>query len=139
MIIVNFAHPLPRDQIERIERMTGRKVQRVIEVPVHFDNGADFEAQVQRLVDAVPLSSEEWQTEPVLINPPSLNFIALLLLAELHGRMGYFPAHIRTRPVPDAVPSSYEVAEILDLRAVRDRSRRRRLAGEAGTPEGRRP
>ena len=29
---------------------------------------------------------------------PSLNFIAALLLAELHGRMGYFPPVARTRP-----------------------------------------
>jgi len=30
------------------------------------------------------------------------------------------------RPVPDSVPPRYEVAEVLDLQAVRDRAREKR-------------
>ena len=37
------------------------------------------------------------------------------LLAELHGRCGYFPAHVRTRPVQGSIPPQYEVAEVMDL------------------------
>ena len=33
--------------------------------------------------------------------PPALNFITAVLLAELHGRMGYFPAIVRLRPVAE--------------------------------------
>jgi hypothetical protein len=40
--------------------------------------------------------------------------------------MGYFPAHVRTRPVADALPPRYEVAEILNLQAVRDQARMQR-------------
>jgi len=57
---------------------------------------------------------------------PSLNFIAAQLLAELHGRMGYFPPVVRTRPVAGAVPRRYEVAEILDLQMTREGARRNR-------------
>lgn len=39
---------------------------------------------------------------------------------------GYFPAHIRMRPVPGSMPPRYEAAEVLDLQAVRDAARRRR-------------
>ena len=47
-------------------------------------------------------------------------------LAELHGRMGYYPPVVRLRPVPDSLPPRYEVAEILNLQAVRDDARRKR-------------
>ena len=75
------------------------------------------------------LSAEALQTEPVLVNLPSLNFIAALLLAELHGRMGYFPPVLRLRPEPGSLPPQYEVAEILNLQSVRDGARRKRYAG----------
>jgi len=78
------------------------------------------------LVDQSGLSLAEWQTLSLLINPPALNFSAVTLLAELHGRCGYFPAHLRMRPVQGALPPRYEVAEIVDLRAVRDEARRKR-------------
>ncbi len=56
---------------------------------------------------------------------------SVTLLAELHGRMGYFPPCIRMRPVvgPDGqriVPPRFEVAEILNLQAIRDEARRLR-------------
>lgn len=57
---------------------------------------------------------------------PSLNFIAAVLLAELHGRMGYFPTIVRLRPVADATPRRFEVAELIDLQSVRDVARIKR-------------
>jgi len=74
----------------------------------------------------VGLSPVEWQTLPFLINPPSLNVIAVTLIAELHGRMGHFPAIVRLRPVADSVPTRYEVAEVINLQAVRDTARSQR-------------
>jgi hypothetical protein len=62
----------------------------------------------------------------LLVVPPALNFSAVALLAELHGRCGYFPACLRLRPVAGARPPRYEVAEVLDLQAVRDRARQGR-------------
>ena len=58
--------------------------------------------------------------------PPALNFAAVTLIAHLHGRMGYFPPIVRTRPVPDALPPRFEVAEIINLQDVRQRARRKR-------------
>ncbi|MGH2522324.1 MAG: CRISPR-associated protein Csx15, partial [Anaerolineales bacterium] len=49
---------------------------------------------------------------------------------ELHGRMGYFPPLIRLRPVQEALPPRYEVAEILNLQAVRDGARLKRKADQ---------
>jgi hypothetical protein len=78
------------------------------------------------LVERAGLSPAEWQTLPLLINPPSLNFIAVALLAELHGRCGYFPAVLRLRPVEGSLPPQYEVAEVLDLQVIRDSARQKR-------------
>jgi len=135
MILLNFSHPLPEAQVRRLEQLTGELVNEVLQFPVQFDNAVPFPEQVGALVDSIPFSAEAWQTELFLINPPSLNFITALMLAELHGRMGYFPALIRTRPVPDSVPPRYEVVEILNLQQVREVARTRRQ-GNGGVRGG---
>ncbi|MFQ5861459.1 MAG: CRISPR-associated protein Csx15 [Dehalococcoidia bacterium] len=126
MIILNFSHPLTPEQLQRIEGLTGQPLARVIEVRTQLDHEQPFGEQVRGLVDGIGLSPEQWQTMPLLINPPSLNLIAVTLLAELHGRMGYFPAVLRLRPVPGSNPPQYEVAEVINLQTVRDRARERR-------------
>ena len=126
MILLNFSHPLTPDHLEQVEALTGQRVERVIEVHSQIDPRQPLVPQVVSLADQAGLSPAEWQTLPLLINPPSLNFIAVVLLAELHGRCGYFPAHLRMRPVLGNIPPRYEVAEVLDLQTVRDTARRRR-------------
>lgn len=128
MLVLNFSHPLTPDHLARIAEWTGQEP-RVIEVPTQFDHEQPFAEQVRELVDGVGLSPEQWQTTPLLINPPSLSLIAATLLAELHGRMGYFPAVLRLRPVPGSNPPQFEVAEIINLQAVRDTARKRRNNG----------
>lgn len=125
MILLNFSHPLTSDHLQQVEALTGGVVERVIEIHSQIDPQQLLVPQVAALVDEVRLSPAEWQTLPLVINPPSLTFIAVTLLAELHGRMGYFPLCIRLRPVANSIPPKYEVAEILDLGAVRDEARRR--------------
>ena len=126
MIILNFSHPLTGAHLERIEALTGEKVERVIEVKTQFDPEEPFASQVQALLDSVGFSPDKWQTAPLLVNPPSLHVIAVTVLAELHGRMGYFPAVVRLKPVPNSTPARFEVAEVINLQVVRDRARMRR-------------
>jgi len=126
VIVLNFSHPLTPEQIGQIESLARQKMERVIEVAVHFDHHQPFGPQVVAAVDACGLSPTEWQTTPLVVVPPALNFIAVLLIAELHGRMGYFPPCVRLRPVEGAIPPRYEVAEVLDLQGQRESARRRR-------------
>ena len=128
MILLNFSHPLTPEQVAQVEALTGQKVVAVHQLPAQFDNQEPFLPQLGALLKSIPLTPEELQTLPLLVNPPALNFIAALLLAELHGQMGYFPPIIRVRPTKDSLPPRYEVAEILNLQAVRDQARRRRSA-----------
>jgi hypothetical protein len=126
MILLNFSHPLTPDHLRQVETLTGRPVGRVIDVHCQIDPQLPLAQQVTVLANQAGLSPAEWQTLPLLVNPPSLNFIAVVLLAELHGRCGYFPAHLRLRPVQGRLPPQYEVAEVLDLQALRDAARRKR-------------
>ena len=126
MIILNLAHPLTPDHMQQLEALTDQAVERVIDLTSHIDTQQPLAPQVAAMADACDLSPTEWQTLPLLVNPPSLNFVAVALLAELHGRCGYFPAHLRMRPVQGSVPPRYEVAEVLNLQALRDAARERR-------------
>jgi len=126
MILLNFSHPLTPDHLAQAEALAGEKVERVVDVPTHFDHERPFAEQVALLVDGVGLSPKEWQTTPLLVNPPGYASAAAALLAELHGRMGYFPTVLRLRPVPGSTPPRFEVAELVNLQAVRDAARKRR-------------
>ena len=123
MLMLNFAHPLTPEQLRQIQQLTGQVVERVVNVQTHFRTDKPFVEQARALVESVGLSPQDWQTTPLLANLPSLNVIAALVLAELHGRCGYFPPVIRLAPVANAVPPQFQVAEIVNLQAVREAAR----------------
>jgi hypothetical protein len=126
MHLLNFAHPLTDAHLARVAELAGRPIDRVIAVPTQFDHARPFVEQTRDLLTAVGLTAHEWQTTPLLVNLPALTPIAGLLLAEVHGRTGYFPTIIRLRPVAGVTPPQFEVAELLNLQAVRDAARVRR-------------
>jgi len=126
ILLLNFGHPLTEDQLARIREMTGREIDRVLSVPTHFDHVRPFDEQVRELLATVPLTPEQWQTSPLIVNPPSLAPITAVLLAEIHGRSGFFPTILRLRPISGSVPPQFEVAELLNLQAIRDTARAQR-------------
>jgi len=127
MIILNFSHPLTPEHLAAIETLTRNTVVQVVDLSVHFDQAQPFLPQLQALISKVALSPQEWQTAAILINLPSYNYISALALAELHGRMGYFAPIIRMKPVEDALPPRFEVAEVINLQAIRDSARKERF------------
>lgn len=124
--VVNFSHPFTVSQVDTFERLSGLKVDRVVAVPTHCDIDGPFAEQAAALVDAAGLSSEQWQSCRLAILPPSLAPIACLVIAEIHGRAGYFVPVIRLRPRTGAVPPVFDVAEILDVQGQRDAARAHR-------------
>jgi hypothetical protein len=126
MILLNFSHPLTEEQIKQIETITGQKVAEVRGEMAQFDHQAPFAEQVRTLADRVGLSPEEWQTTPLLVNPPGYAPATAALLAELHGRMGHFPAVLRLHPVEGSTPTRYEVSEVINLQQIREDARLRR-------------
>src|SRR5260221_14406380 len=125
MLVINFSHPFTTEQNARIEALAGTPLEDIRTIPVQIDQAEPLEPQIVAIVNSVGLSSEEWQTRQLLINPPGFAPAAFVLLAELHGRMGHFPSLIRLRPKPEPV-TSYEVAELLNLQTIREAARKRR-------------
>src|SRR6266700_3112284 len=98
MLIINFTHPLTPEQRAQIETLAHTSIEEIRTIPVQIDQVEPLEPQITAIVDAVGLSSEEWQTRSLLINPPGYAPAAFVLLADLHGRIGHCPTLIRLRP-----------------------------------------
>lgn len=126
MLILNFTHPLTPAQQTQLEVITAQPIDSILNIPTQLDNGRSFPPQITALLNTLPLTPTDWQTRPILINPPAYAPAVASLLAELHGRTGYFPAIIRIRPLPGTTPPQFEVAEILNLQTIRDAARTRR-------------
>jgi hypothetical protein len=126
MILLNLSHPLSAEQKQQIEQLAGQPITRLIERMAQFDLARPFAEQATALVDSLGLAPAEWQTAPLLVNLPSLNFGAAAVLAELHGRCGYFPPLVRLRPAAGSLPPRYEAVEIVNLQGLRDAARQRR-------------
>lgn len=128
MYILNFSHPLMPEQVDHAARLCGLDPAdvTVISVNAQVDPLVPLAEQVRRLADAVGWDGAAWQSHRLLVVPPALSWSAALLIAELHGRMGYFPPCLRLRAVAGIVPPRFEVAEVVDLQAQRDAARARR-------------
>jgi len=123
MLLLNFSHPLTPEQRAQIETLAGQTLDRILDLPSQVDTTLPLPPQIKSMLDQAGLTSLEWQTLPLLVILPALNFSAAVMLAELHARLGHFPAVVRLRPVPNTVPTIYEAAELMDLQTVRDQAR----------------
>jgi len=126
MLILNFSHPFTDEQRVQTAELAGSAIDEIRIVRVQIDQESALEPQIRAIVDSVGLTSEEWQTQRLLINPPGYAPAAFVLLAELHGRIGHFPTLIRLRPRPGGAVTTFEVAELLNLQTIRDESRKQR-------------
>ena len=126
MLILNFAHPLTEEQLAGIKALSGKVITSVTEIPSQIDPGKAIEPQIEAMLDGINLTTQEWQTKAILINLPSLNYSTAALLAQLHGRIGYFPSILRLRPNNEGLTPHFETAEILNLQAIRERAREKR-------------
>lgn len=125
MLLLNYAHPLTAEQREQLTALLGAAPE-VRDIPSQVDRARPLAQVAVELADAAGLTAGAWQTTPLAINPPSLAPVALALLAELHGRCGYFISILNIRPAAGALPPRYEVAEVVALQALRDTARSRR-------------
>ncbi|GCF10221.1 CRISPR-associated protein Csx15 [Dictyobacter arantiisoli] len=125
MLVLNFSHPLTEAQKSQIQTLAGKAIEEVKTIAVQINQDEPLETQLIAIIDAAQLSSQEWQSLPLLINPPGYAPAAFVLLAMLHGRIGHFPALIRMRPKHDPI-TTFEVAEILNLQHIREQARQQR-------------
>ena len=126
IILINFTHPLTKKNLSQIQQLIDFPIKEVIEVKTQLDEDAPFDKQIDDLVDQVGFSSEQWQTGKLLVHLPGFAPAAAALLAELHGRIGHFPAILRLRSVAGTTPREFELAEIINLQSTRDAAREKR-------------
>jgi transcriptional regulator with XRE-family HTH domain len=122
LILLNFAHPLTESQKASIEELTGVSLDKILDIPTYINEAEPLAPQIADLLDSINLTHEEWHACHILVNPPGYAPAAFLLLAAIHGRSGHFPVLVRLRPVQGSL-TTYEVAEIINLQAVRDAAR----------------
>jgi hypothetical protein len=123
MILLNFNYPVSAEQRSTIEEKVSGSIDEVVDIPIYFDNDQSFPKQAADLFANGEIPFDKLLEKPVLVNLPSHSFIAALILAELHGRMGRFPAVVRYRPEDGSLPVRYEVSEVVDLQRIRDAAR----------------
>lgn len=126
LLLLNYSHPITDDQLITLKEIYGTfdEFWEVRDIPCHLDIEQPFAPQVVALADAAGLNRGEWQTEPFLLNLPALSVAAALLLAEIHGRCGYYPPALRLKREGD--PPRFVVAEVLSLNQQRENARGRR-------------
>ena len=123
MILINFSSPLGQDQLKQAESLLREPVDQVINFSFQLDSDQLILPQFKSVMKKFPLSVEEVRNEPVAVILPSANYLAALILAELHAWMDYFPTILRIRIQPYSLPPRHEVAELLDLQETEDSAR----------------
>jgi DNA-binding XRE family transcriptional regulator len=123
ILVLNFAHPLTAQQQAQIEELSNTTIEHIITIPTLINEEELPEPQIASLIEAVDQSIHDWHKQDILINPPGYAPAAILLLAEIHGRIGHFPTLIRMRPNHASV-TTYEVIQLLNLQTIRDAARK---------------
>jgi hypothetical protein len=122
MLVLNFTHPLTVEQCAQIEALAQDTIVEVRTIYVQINHIEPLGPQITTILNTVGLTGEEWQTRPLLINPPGYAQAAFVLLAEIHGRIGHFPTVVRLCPKHGPI-TTYEVVELLNLQSVREAAR----------------
>jgi hypothetical protein len=126
MHILNFSHPLTPEHLAHLTTLLSSPITNVREIKTQLDVSQPLTEQIVKLLNELEISSTEWQSVPYIIVLPSLNYASAVMLAELHGRMGHFPTIIRLHPKVGAIVTEFEIAELINLEAVRQSARTRR-------------
>jgi hypothetical protein len=128
MQILNFAHPLTPAMLEQTAAFLSVPAEQMIErrLTVQIDRSQPITLEVAQIVDSLGFSSEDWQTQVFVVNLPGLAIAAGTLIAEIHGRTGYFPSVLSITPVPESMTPVFQVTEVIALQTVRELARERR-------------
>lgn len=130
--VLNFSHPISDAQKVEIETLFGYEdlggefgklhdAVRFVEGlsrQYKYQTAEDLVAAVREQVDAAELSPDDWQLRKVVVNLPAHSGGAMIALAEMHGRMGYFPTVLRIERAEDG----FHFTEAIDLEQLRLRA-----------------
>lgn len=128
MIILNFSHDIHPAEYPRIAAALGVQSEalEVRRVPTQLQEDQPFEDQVERLLAGLGWSPEQWETTAFAVALPGFSPITAVLLPMLHALSGHFPLILRFRQTGSSADRRFELAEVIDLQAVRNRARQRK-------------
>jgi hypothetical protein len=120
MILLNFSSPFKKDQLPQVELILQEPIDRVVNYPCKVDSDMEILPQILEFMAKLPIGEAELRNEPVAVVLPVQNYQAVLVIAYLHGILGYFPPIFRTRLATIGIMPIHEAAELLNPQAVED-------------------
>jgi len=121
-IVLNFSHDFNEQQSEEIARLVGDEwgIQTVggLSRQYRYNTAEELSEQVREQVAAAGISPWAWQNCKIVVNLPAHSGGAMVALAEMHGRMGYFPTVLRIERAEDG----FHFTEAIDLEKLRLRA-----------------
>lgn len=123
VLVLNFSHPITEVQKGEIAKLVGVELTDIefregLSRQYAYTTADELVAAVRDQVNAAKVSAADWQSTRVFVNLPALSAGAMIALAEMHGRMGYFPSALRIEKVGD----SFSFTEVVELDSLRLKS-----------------
>jgi len=121
MLIINVGQSFRTDLKPAFEGAVAEPIE-VFDLEGEYDVNRPLSKQVVELVNKVPLSPQQWGQTSLMVYAPTPIVFASAVVAEMHGRMGYFPTACHTRELPNG----HAYFEFVNLQEVRNQARTRR-------------
>jgi len=119
LVVLNFNRDLTPAQQGQIEQHLEEAIHDIIPLGQRFLDERPYGPQCIALLDSLKWSRQQWESTPLLIVPPGFAPAALVVTSIIHGRRGHFPALVRLRPETTGLQTTYVLAEIVNLQALR--------------------
>lgn len=129
MFVLNFSHPFSEAQIDQLGELVNYQGFEIETFRVQIDFNRSLVEQAIEIVDSVDWTPDDWQHNEFLVRPSSVDAATLAIMAEIHGRCGYFPPIVTMRRGA-TMPPTFDVWEVVDLQRVRNAARTLRSGGE---------
>lgn len=130
-LVINASHKLNRNDIERLKSLqgwTGPVDARDWGRPM-FDDGDTLADEIHGRLDREQQTRAQWDGRKLAVCVPELPSACAVFIADLHGRRGSFPPVLWRPPVQQGGDTVYPVADVVNLRAIRDAAGERTAAG----------
>lgn len=123
VVVLNFSHPITEVQKGEIAGLLGVtpfdvKVREGLSKQYRYVTTLNLVEQVRDQVADARLAPSNWQEKLIIVNLPAHSGGAMIALAEMHGRMGYFPTVLRIERAEDG----FHFTEAIDLEQLRLRA-----------------
>jgi len=119
MILLNFSRKLNHDQKEQVEALSGLEIERAYTLELgNFQGSEPYQPQIKQAFERFPFDPDFYHSYDILVNLPNSGPLAVLVLVELHHRMGRYPKILRMGILPvinTMLLPHQDVQEVIDL------------------------